>query len=128
MTTQFLSDEQWQHLLPILQGLRRQRRIYLGADAECRRFVEAVVWILRSGAPWRLLPSEYGAWNTIYKRYARWCEAGVWDGVLSTLTHEADLENVMLDSTIVKAHACATGATKKAVEPKAKASGGDATG
>jgi transposase len=120
-----LTDAQWAILQPLLKA---DPRAYLGNESECRRFVDAVLWITRSGAPWRLLPREYGTWNTVYKRYARWCEAGVWDRLLVAISQEADLENVMLDSTTVKAHACATGATKKAVEPKSKASGGDGMG
>jgi transposase len=120
-----LTDAQWAILHPLLKA---DPRAYLGNAGECRRFVDAVLWITRSGAPWRLLPREYGTWNTVYKRYARWCEAGVWERLLAALAQEADLENVMLDSTIVKAHACATGATKKVVAPKPKVSGGDGMG
>jgi transposase len=119
-----LTDAQWAILQPLLKA---DPRAYLGNEVECRRFVDAVLWITRRGAPWRLMPREYGTWNTVYKRYARWCEAGV-DRLLVAISQEADLENVMLDSTTVKAHACATGATKKAVGPKPKASGGDGMG
>ena len=62
-----LSDEQWQKILPFL---RTCPNIYIGQEKECRQFLEAVLWIARSGAQWRLLPENYGNWNTIYKRFA----------------------------------------------------------
>lgn len=97
----------------MLGFLREEPNVYVGQAAECRRFVEAVIWISRSGAQWRLLPNEYGHWNTVYKRFARWCEAGVWERMLASFADEADMESVMLDSTIVRAHPCAAGAQKK---------------
>lgn len=72
MTTVRLQDKQWAKVRDFLRG---DPNAYIGKDEEeCRRFVEGVLWITRSGASWRLLPSEYGRWNTIYKRFARWCD------------------------------------------------------
>ena len=105
-----LSDDQWRK---IRDFLRQDPNVYVGKEAECRRFVEAVKWISRSGAQWRLLPSEYGNWNSIYKRFVRWCEAGVWERMLATFAQEADRENGRIDSPIVRAHPCAAGAQKK---------------
>ncbi len=105
-----LTDEQWNKVVRLL---RQDVRAYVGDEAECRRYVEAVLWITRSGASWRLLPNEYGRWNTIYKRYSRWCEAGVWQRLLEQVSHAPDLEHLLLDSTIVRAHPSAAGAQKK---------------
>ena len=105
-----LTDEQWNKLIKLL---RQDVRAYVGNEAECRRYVEAVLWITRSGASWRLLPSEYGRWNTVYKRYSRWCEAGVWERLLEQVSQAPDLEHLLLDSTIVRAHPSAAGAQKK---------------
>jgi len=116
-----LSDAQWTPLLA-------NPRTYVGSEAQCRRFVEAVLWITRSGAPWRLLPAEYGAWNTVYKRCARWCEAGVWEQLLNQFSQDAELESIMLDSTTVRAHMCAAEATKKAVDQGRNKSAMDAAG
>jgi len=110
MTTVKLSDDQW---MKIRDFLRTDPNAYLGQEAECRRFVEAVLWIGRSGAQWRLLPAEYGQWNTVYKRFARWCDAGVWERMMGTFAEDADMESVMIDSTVVRAHPCAAGAQKK---------------
>lgn len=105
-----LTDDEWARI----QGfLRQEPRAYVGQDEQaCRRFVEAVKWMSRSGAQWRLLPAEYGAWNSVYKRFVRWCEAGVWERLLATLASDPDLEHGMLDATIVRAHPCAAGAQK----------------
>ena len=71
MTDVRLTDEQW---TKIRDFLLQDPNAYVGKDEEaCRRFVEAVKWVSRSGAQWRLLPKEYGYWNTIYKRFMRWC-------------------------------------------------------
>lgn len=106
-----LPDDQW---AKVRDFLRADPNAYIGRDeAACRRFVEAVTWIGRSGAQWRLLPAEYGPWNTVYKRFARWCEKGVWERMLTHFADDPDMENGLIDSTIVRAHPCAAGAQKK---------------
>jgi transposase len=112
-----LSDEQWQKMLPVLQA---HPNAYVGQEQDCRRFLSAVLWMARSGAQWRLLPREYGYWNTVYRRFARWSEQGIFEHLHQELTDDADLEHLLIDSTIIRAHPCAAGARKKAVAKKSK--------
>lgn len=110
MTDIKLTDNQW---IKIRKFLLQDPNAYVGKDEACRKFVEAVKWVSRSGAQWRLLPSEYGNWNTIYKRFARWCKAGVWQRMFDYFVDDPDMGNGMIDSTVVRAHPCAAGAEKK---------------
>ena len=102
-------DDQWDRIYQILSA---QDGLYIRQAAATRRFVETVLWIARAGCAWRLLPAEFGPWNSIYKRFARWQEKGVWRALLDGLSEDADVEWLMLDSTVVRAHACAAGAKK----------------
>ena len=108
------SDEQWGRIWGLLQ---RQPGIYVRREEATRRFVEAVLWMARAGCAWRLLPAERGGWNSVYKRFGRWQEKGVWQALFEGLADDADREWLMIDSTVVRAHACAAGA-KKAKESR----------
>ena len=104
-----LRDAQWERVYAILRACPG---IYVGRERATRRFVEAVLWMARAGCAWRLVPGTVGRWNSVYKRFARWQEKGIWATLMDHLAADADREWVMLDSTVVRAHACAAGAKK----------------
>ena len=87
--------------------------MYVGDATACKRFVEGVLWMDRSGAQCRLLPAEYGKWNTIYKRCVRWCDRSVWERMHQHFSTEPDLEYLVIDSTVIRAHQCAGRAPAK---------------
>lgn len=102
-----LSDELWIKLEPLLTGKVGD----WGAVAkDNRKFINAVLWILRTGAPWRDLPPSYGGWKNTHRRFCRWRDKGVWERILEKLMDEPDLEWLMIDSTHIKVHKHATGA------------------
>ena len=78
-----------------------------------RGLIEAVLWITRTGSPWRDLPPELGNSHSTYTRFNRWCNRGRWLGIMKVLGANHDLEAFMIDSTVVRAHQHAARAQKK---------------
>lgn len=110
MTRHRLDDSNWSK---IYACLKITPGIYAGNEDTCRIFVDAVHWIMRTGAQWRDLSSEFGKWNTVFKRFARWSDKGIWDKLHQYFIEEPDMEWLLIDSTVVRAHPCAAGAPKK---------------
>ena len=109
-----LREDQWLKIAPMLPGKVGDP----GRSADNRLFVHAVLWIARSGAPWRDLPERFGEWNSVYQRFNRWNKKGIWQSVFEQL-QEPDLEWIMADSTVIRAHQHAAG-QKKSVEQAMK--------
>ena len=107
-----LRDDQWEKIKDALPGKVGDK----GRTASDNRlFIDAVMWIAKTGAPWRDLPGEYGKWSTVHKRFIRWSRNGVWQMIFNTLAVDADTEWLMIDSTIIRAHQHAAGARGAAV-------------
>lgn len=112
MVRLWLRDDQFERIAALLPGKISD----LGRTAaNNRQFVEAVLWIARTGSPWRDLPPQFGPWNSVYQRFARWSRRGVWHRIFAQLAQDADFEEVFIDSTIVRAHQHVAGAPKKKV-------------
>jgi len=105
-----LRDRQWARILPLIPGGSEGKH---GPRTDNRRFINALLWMARSGARWKDLPAEFGAFQTVKRRYYRWLERGLIDRLFDELGQDADLEWLMLDSTIIRAHQHAAGAPKK---------------
>jgi transposase len=110
MATVSLRNDQWKKILAFL---RENPKVYVGKERQCRRFVEGVLWMMKSGAQWRLLPKTYGNWNSVFKRFDRWSEGGIWQEMFERFADDPDMERLLLDSSVVRAHACAAGAPEK---------------
>jgi len=102
-----LTDAQWQRIEQLVPGKKGDRGRH-GEDN--RRFVDAVLWVARAGAPWRDLPEDLGKWNSVFQRFRRWAKKGDWERIFNALIENPDFEYLIIDSTIVRAHQHAAGA------------------
>ena len=109
-----LTDAQWERIKGLLPGKVGDPG---RTAADNRLFVNAVVFVLKTGIPWADLPARFGKPDTVRKRFDRWCTAGVWARVAGA-TGDADLDEVQLDSTTVKAHPVAATGRRRAGEKK----------
>ena len=111
----------------IMAFLRTCPGIYAGQAEKTVRFLEAILWLVRSGAQWELIPERYGQWNRIYKRHPvgtrRWCDRGIFEQMHAHFADDPDGECLLLDSTIIRAHPCAAGAPVAAAEKAEQALG-----
>jgi len=107
MDRMVLRDDQWERIAPLVPGKVGDPG---RSGADNRLFVEAVLWIVRVGAPWRDLPKDFGKWNSVFQRFRRWVRSGVFDQMFEALSADADFEYVIVDGTIVRVHQHGTGA------------------
>jgi len=103
------SDATWERMAPLIIG-RPDQKGSTGRDN--RMFVEGVLWIVRTGAPWRDLPEAFGDWNSVFRRFSRWSIKGVWWRIFEAMSDDPDFEYLIVDSTIVRDHQHAAGAKK----------------
>lgn len=110
-----ISDAQWDAIRDLLPGKDGDP----GATAKDNRlFVNAIMWIAKTGAPWRDLPERFGNWNSVFQRFNRWCKTGVFQNIMEKL-QDPDLGVLLLDSTIIRAHQHAAGAEGSSAEAEA---------
>ena len=119
-----ISDRAWEIIAPHLPGKKGD---WGRVAKDNRQFINAVVWILRTGAPWRDLPPEFGDWKNTHRRFCRWRDKGIWERLLAVVIDEPDFEWLMIDATHVKAHKHACGA-KGGSEAIGRTKGGSTPG
>ncbi len=102
-----ISNRVWELLESSLPG---RKGAWGGTAKDNRLFINAVFWILRTGAPWRDLPPDYGGWKNTHRRFCRWRDKGIWEALLEQLVTEPDYEWLMIDASHVKVHPHAAGA------------------
>jgi transposase len=110
-----LTDEQWQQLEPLLPAQKPNRG---RPNLEHRTVIHGILWILKTGAPWRDLPERYGKWQTVASRFYRWQQSGVWERIFAQLQQTKDRDGQInwevhyVDGSIIRAHQHAAGAKK----------------
>ena len=116
-----LTDQEWERLEPHLPPEQPERG---RPNAEHRRSIDGILWRERTGAAWRDLPERYGPWSTVYSRFWRWREAGIWDRLFAAIQREADAAGEVdwgvhfVDGTVIRAHQHAAGAKGGRRKPK----------
>ena len=101
-----LTDAQWKRIEKLIPGKPGDP----GRTGDDNRlFVDVIVWMARTGAPWRDLRPGFGNWNSVFRRFRRWAKAGVWERIMATLADDPDFEFIIIDGTIIRAHQHAAG-------------------
>ena len=111
-----IKNECWE---VIYQHLKKEKGKHVKNQEKVRIFYEAVWYMARSGCQWRLLPTCYGNWRAVHRRFFRWVKLGVWERLLDSMKASPDLESVMIDGTIIRAHSCAAGYRKDSQKEEA---------
>ena len=97
-----LTDEQWDRIKDKVPPERSGER---GRPAKDNRMmINAILWILKTGAPWRDLPERFGSWNSVYSRYSRWTRRGIWEKIFHELSQDRDDEEYMIDGSYIRVH------------------------
>lgn len=110
MEGEVLRDDQWERLREFVPGGRKGKR---GPRSDGRLFLDALLWLARSGGRWRDLPEKFGPYQTAKRRYYRWVEQGVIDRIFEAVSDDPDIEWLAIDATVIRAQAQAAGARVK---------------
>lgn len=118
-----LTDQEWEQIASLFPPEKNGKPGRPSKDN--RLMINAMVWIARSGAPWRDLPERYGSWKTVYSRFRKWIGDGILDNIFRVLCLEAELEELFLDASIVQAHQHSAGAKKGGRQTKSGTAAGE---
>ncbi len=102
-----ISDRSWALIEPLVPGTVRDPGV---TAKDTRLFLEAVLWRVRVGGPWRDLPPGFGEWNSVFRRFRRWAQRGVFQRIFEAVSGDPDFEYVLIDGTIISVHQKASGA------------------
>jgi len=105
-----LTDKEWERL-KVHFPERQPGQLGRPRNDE-RQMLNGMLWIVRTGAPWRDLPERYGAWSTVYSRFAQWQETGLFQTIIAELGIDVDLQDMGIDSCVAQVHQHGTGAKK----------------
>ena len=120
MVRQMLTNRQWRLIAPLLPGKSKDP----GRTANSNRStIEGILWVMRTGSPWRDLPPEFGKWGTVYQRFNRWTKSGVFDRIFEATSGDLDLRAVQVDGSFAKVHQHGTGAPKEVARQTNRQSG-----
>lgn len=106
----FIKDREWEEIFKIQRSFKD---IHTKNEQQLRKFMEAVWYVARTGCQWRLLPFYYGHWRSVHRRFKKWSDKGIWEMLFQKIQQTPDLEAIMIDATIVRAHACSAGYGKE---------------
>ena len=121
MQREYITSEAW---MKMLKFFCEHPRVYVCSENKLKQFIESICWIARSGAPWRMLPPEYGDWNKIFRRFRDWVRKNIWKDLMNFFIEDPDLEYIMIDTTIVRAHACSAGFGEQEKQGLGRSKGG----
>jgi transposase len=109
MKNKYITEIAMSKIVKFLGGIKR---IYATNVKKIKKFIEAIIWMSRTGAQWRELPERYGRWNSVFCRFNEWSKKNIWQQLHEYCIQDPDLEYVMIDATIIRANACAAGYKK----------------
>ena len=123
MKKEYINEVAWSKIFCFLKS---NKSIYCGNEKKCKTFMEAIYWIARVGAQWRELPEKYGKWNSVFSRFNAWTKKDVWNQLMDFCIQDPDLEWLMIDATVIRAHPCAAGYKRdsQAAEALGRSKGG----